>query len=106
MGNRRDLAEGWLSPLSRNVMLIFGYGLAFGSLLVIRFGFASGSAVAIVAGVACGFVGWLISALVPDPVPAPRKSLRRRAEMLARVGGHQLPSGARVDKVGGIKSAR
>jgi hypothetical protein len=91
MGNRRDLAEGWLSPLSRNLMLIIGYGLAIGSLLVIRLGISSGSAAMIVAGVACGFLGWLISALVPDPVPAPRKSLRRRAAMLARVGGHQLP---------------
>lgn len=91
MGNRRDSAEGWLSPWSRNLMLTVGYGLVFASLLVITSGVRSDSGAVIVIGVASGFVGWLISTLVPDPVPAPRKSMRRRAAMLARVGGHQLP---------------
>jgi hypothetical protein len=91
MGNRRDSSEGWLSPWTRNLMLAVGYGLAIASLLVITSGVRSDSGAVIVAGVASGFVGWLISTLVPDPLPAPRKSMRRRAAMLARVGGHQLP---------------
>ncbi len=91
MGNRREFIEGWLSPWSRNLMLIVGYGLVVLSLIVIRYGIVSNDATAIVQGIAVGFLGWLISTLVPDPVPAPRKRLRRRAAMLARVGGHQLP---------------
>lgn len=91
MGNRRDSAEGWLSPWSRNLMLVIGYGLVIASLLVITYGVRADSGAVIVTGVASGFVGWLISTLVPDPVPAPHKSMRRRAAMLARVGGHQLP---------------
>ena len=91
MGNRRDFMEGWLSPWSRNLMLIVGYGLVVFSLVTIRSGIVANNATVIVEGVAIGFVGWLISTLVPDPVPAPRKPMRRRAAMLARVGGHQLP---------------
>jgi len=91
MGNRRDSAESWLSPWSRNLVLVVGYGLVIASLLVISFGARSDDGLIIVAGVASGFVGWLISTLVPDPVPAPRKSMRRRAAKLARVGGHRLP---------------
>lgn len=91
MGNRRDFMEGWLSPWSRNLMLIIGYGLVVLSLVMIRTGIASNHIAVIVEGVAVGFVGWLISTLLPDPVPAPRKPMRRRAAMLARVGGHQLP---------------
>lgn len=91
MGNRRDFMEGWLSPWSRNLMLIIGYGLVVFSLVVIRNGITSNNVTVIVEGVAVGFVGWLISTLLPDPVPAPRKPMRRRAAMLARVGGHQLP---------------
>ncbi len=83
--------EGWLSPWSRNLMLIIGYGLVVFSLVVIRNGITSNNVTVIVEGVAVGFVGWLISTLLPDPVPAPRKPMRRRAAMLARVGGHQLP---------------
>ena len=47
--------------------------------------------VAISVGATSLAMGWVLSALIPDPVPAPRKRLRRRAAMLARVGGHQLP---------------
>ena len=93
MGNRRgrDFIEGWLSPWTRNLMLVIGYGLVAGSLLTIRAGAIGDDVSMIVSGVAVGFFGWLLSALVPDPLPAPRKRLRRRAAMLARVGGHQLP---------------
>lgn len=91
MGNRRDFLEGWLSPWTRNLMLVIGYGLVVLSLVVIRSGVVANNIVVIVEGVGVGFVGWLISSLMPDPVPAPRKSMRRRAAMLARVGGHQLP---------------
>lgn len=91
MGNRRDFVEGWLSPWSRNLMLFIGYGLVAVSLVMIRSGIRADEIAIIVTGVAVGFVGWLLSTLVPDPVPAPRKSMRRRAAMLARVGGHQLP---------------
>ena len=93
MGNRRgrDFIEGWLSPWTRNLMLVFGYGLAVVSLLTIRAGIVGNDMSLIVSGVAIGFFGWLLSALMPDPLPAPRKRLRRRAAMLARVGGHQLP---------------
>lgn len=91
MGNRRDFIEGWLSPWTRNLMLVIGYGLVVLSLVVIRSGVVANNIVVIVEGVGVGFVGWLISSLMPDPVPAPRKSMRRRAAMLARVGGHQLP---------------
>ncbi|MCP3995787.1 MAG: hypothetical protein GY722_12080 [bacterium] len=91
MGNRRDFMEGWLSPWTRNLMLVIGYGLVVSSLVVIRSGVITNNIVVIVEGVGIGFVGWLISTLMPDPVPAPRKPMRRRAAMLARVGGHQLP---------------
>ncbi len=91
MGNRREFVEGWLSPWSRNLMMLVGYGLVVFSLVTIRSGLVANQFSAIVEGVVVGFVGWLISALVPDPVPAPRKPMRRRAAMLARVGGHQLP---------------
>lgn len=93
MGNRRgrDFVEGWLSPWTRNFMLLIGYSLVAGSLFTIRAGAVNDDIGLIVAGVAVGFFGWLLSALVPDPLPAPRKRLRRRAAMLARVGGHQLP---------------
>jgi hypothetical protein len=91
MGNKRDLVEGWLSPWSRNLMLLVGYGLVVFSVVMIRNGIVSNDFTAIIEGVGVGFVGWLISTLVPDPVPAPRKPMRRRAAMLARVGGHQLP---------------
>jgi len=91
MGNRRDFVEGWLSPWSRNLMLLVGYGLVVFSVVMIRNGIVSNDFTAIIEGVGVGFVGWLISTLVPDPVPAPRKPMRRRAAMLARVGGHQLP---------------
>ncbi|MDJ0498963.1 MAG: hypothetical protein QNJ89_14105 [Acidimicrobiia bacterium] len=93
MGNRRgrDFIEGWLSPWTRNFMLVIGYGLVVGSVLTIRAGLIGDDVGLIVFGVAVGFFGWLLSALVPDPLPAPRKRLRRRAAMLARVGGHQLP---------------
>ena len=93
MGNKsgRDFIEGWLSPWTRNVMLVVGYGLVVFSLLTMWSGLHANDGTAIVSGVGVGFVGWLISTLVPDPVPAPRKSVRRRAAMLARVGGHQLP---------------
>lgn len=93
MGNRRgrDFIEGWLSPWTRNFMLVIGYSLVAGSLLTIRAGVIGDDVGLIVSGVAVGFFGWLLSALVPDPLPAPRKSLRRRAAMLAKVGGHQLP---------------
>ena len=93
MGNRRgrDFIDGWLSPWTRNLMLALGYGLAVVSLLTIRAGIIGNDMSLIVSGVAIGFVGWLLSALMPDPLPAPRKRLRRRAAMLARVGGHQLP---------------
>ena len=93
MGNRRgrDFIEGWLSPWTRNLMLVIGYGLVAGSLLTIRAGAIGNDVRIIVSGVAVGFFGWLLSTLVPDPLPAPRKRLRRRAAMLARVGGHQLP---------------
>jgi hypothetical protein len=72
-------------------MLVIGYGLVASSLLTIRTGFVGNDVGIIVSGVAVGFFGWLLSALVPDPLPAPHKKLRRRAAMLARVGGHQLP---------------
>ncbi|MDJ0664251.1 MAG: hypothetical protein QNJ75_06800 [Acidimicrobiia bacterium] len=91
MGNRRDFAEGWLSPWFRNLMLLVGFGLVAFSVVVIRNGVVANDFVAIAEGVGIGFVGWLNSTLVPDPVPAPRKQMRRRAAMLARVGGHQLP---------------
>ena len=93
MGNRtgRDFIEGWLSPWTRNLMLVVGYGLVAFSLFTMWSGLADNNGTAIVAGVAVGFVGWVISTLVPDPLPAPRKTMRRRAAMLARVGGHQLP---------------
>jgi len=91
MGNRREFKEGWLSPWSRNLMLVIGYGLVVLSVVMIRSGIVSNDFTAIVEGVAVGFIGWLISTLMPDPVPAPRKAMRRRAAMLARVGGHQLP---------------
>ncbi len=91
MGNRRDFIEGWLSPWTRNLMMILGYGLLVFSLVMIRNGLADNSITVIVEGVGIGFAGWLISTLVPDPVPAPRKPMRRRAAKLARVGGHQLP---------------
>lgn len=93
MGNRRgrDFIEGWLSPWTRNLMLVIGYGLAAVSLLTIRAGILGNDVTLIVSGIAIGFFGWLLSALMPDPLPAPRKRLRRRAAMLARVGGHQLP---------------
>ena len=93
MGNRRgrDFIEGWLSPWTRNLMLVIGYGLVAVSLLTIRAGFIGNDVGMIVSGVTVGFFGWLLSTLVPDPLPAPRKRLRRRAAMLARVGGHQLP---------------
>lgn len=93
MGNRRgrDFIEGWLSPWTRNLMLVIGYGLVVVSLLTIRAGIKDSEVTLIVSGIAIGFFGWLLSALMPDPLPAPRKRLRRRAAMLARVGGHQLP---------------
>lgn len=91
MGNRRDFVEGWLSPWSRNLMLVIGYGMVVLSLAMIGSGIHSDRIGTIVTGIAVGFVGWLVSTLVPDPTPAPRKSMRRRAAMLARVGGHQLP---------------
>ena len=93
MGNRRgrDFIEGWLSPWTRNLMLVIGYGLVVVSVITIGYGLRGNDAGLIVTGVAIGFFGWLLSALVPDPLPAPRKGLRRRAAMLARVGGHQLP---------------
>lgn len=72
-------------------MLVIGYGLAAFSLFMIRTGVRADDAKLIVSGIGIGFGGWLLSALMPDPVPAPRKALRRRAAMLARVGGHQLP---------------
>jgi predicted cobalt transporter CbtA len=91
MGNRREFIEGWLSPWSRNLMMIVGFGLVVFSLVMIRNGVVSNDFTVIVEGVVVGFVGWLISTLLPDPTPAPRKPMRRRAAMLARVGGHQLP---------------
>lgn len=93
MGNKtgREFIEGWLSPWTRNVMLVVGYGLVVFSLVTMWRGLHANDGLAIVSGVGIGFVGWLLSTLVPDPVPAPRKSMRRRAAMLARVGGHQLP---------------
>lgn len=93
MGNRRgrDFIEGWLSPWTRNLMLVIGYGLVVVSLITIRAGIVGNQVSLIVSGVTVGFFGWLLSALMPDPLPAPRKRLRRRAAMLARVGGHQLP---------------
>lgn len=93
MGNRRgrDFIEGWLSPWTRNLMLVIGYGLVVVSLITIRAGIVGNQMSLIVSGVTIGFFGWLLSALMPDPLPAPRKRLRRRAAMLARVGGHQLP---------------
>ena len=93
MGNKRgrEFMEGWLSPWSRNLMMVIGYGLLGVSLWTMRSGFRENNVSVIALGVALGFVGWLLSALIPDPVPAPRKSMRRRAAMLARVGGHQLP---------------
>lgn len=93
MGNRRgrEFIEGWLSPWTRNLVLIIGYGLVAFSLVTIRTGLKGNDGGIIAAGVAIGFVGWVLSTLLPDPVPAPRKRLRRRAAMLARVGGHQLP---------------
>lgn len=93
MGNRRgrDFIEGWLSPWTRNLMLVIGYGLVVVSLITIRAGVVGNQMSLIVSGVTIGFFGWLLSALMPDPLPAPRKRLRRRAAMLARVGGHQLP---------------
>ena len=93
MGNRRgrEFIEGWLSPWSRNLMLVLGYSLVAFSLVTMRSGFRANDVGIIVSGAAIGFVGWLLSALMPDPVPAPRKSTRRRVAMLARVGGHQLP---------------
>jgi len=93
MGNRRgrESFDGWLSPWTRNVMLVAGWGVVAFSLLVIRWGFQLNDGRVIAAGLAIGFIGWLLAALMPDPVPAPRKPLRRRAAMLARVGGHLLP---------------
>jgi hypothetical protein len=93
MGNRRgrEFIEGWLSPWTRNLALVVGYGLVAFSLFTIRSGLIGNDAGTISTGVAIGFGGWLLSTLIPDPVPAPRKRLRRRAAMLARVGGHQLP---------------
>jgi hypothetical protein len=93
MGNRRgrEFIEGWLSPWTRNLMLIFGYGLVAFSLFTMGVGLRSNNVGAISAGVAIGFGGWLLSTLLPDPLPAPRKRLRRREAMLARVGGHLLP---------------
>lgn len=72
-------------------MLVAGWGVVAFSLLVIRSGFQLNDGRVIAAGLAIGFVGWLLAALMPDPVPALRKPLRRRAAMLARVGGHLLP---------------
>lgn len=72
-------------------MLVVGYGLVAFSLFTIWSGLSANNGTAIVTGVVIGFLGWVISTLVPDPLPAPRKTLRRRAAMLARVGGHQLP---------------
>ncbi len=72
-------------------MLVIGYGLAAVSLLTIRAGIVGNDVTLIVSGITIGFFGWLLSALMPDPLPAPRKRLRKRAAMLARVGGHQLP---------------
>lgn len=93
MGNRRgrDIIGGWLSPWSRNLMLAIGYGLVVASLFTMRSGFIANDGRTILSGAVVGFLGWLLSALMPDPVPAPRKSERRRAAKLARVGGHQLP---------------
>ncbi len=87
----RDFVEGWLSPWTRNLMLAIGYSLVAFSLFTIRSGFRADDVKIIVSGLAIGLAGWVLSALVPDPVPAPRKALRRRAAMLARVSGHQLP---------------
>ncbi len=46
MGNRRDFVEGWLSPWSRNFMLILGYGLVVASVVVMGSGVRSDDAAA------------------------------------------------------------
>ena len=67
--NECTATPAWLSPWSRNLMLLVGYGLVVFSVVMIRNGIVSNDFTAIIEGVGVGFVGWLISTLVPDPVP-------------------------------------
>jgi len=87
----REFFEGWLSPWNRNLAIVMAAVLAVGGLAVLIVGIRGQDSGRILIGTAVALVAWLLSILLPDPIPAPRKPLRRRAVKLRRVGGHQLP---------------
>ena len=88
----REVFDGWMSPRSRTVMLGVGWALVLASLLAALIGLFAGVPVLSVVGALTGFVAWTVSSIMPEPLPAPRKTDRRRIETLSRIGGHQLPT--------------
>lgn len=88
----RDFANGWVSSLSRNIVLGIGWILVAGALSAAVIGLIIGAPVLSVVGTLTGLLAWTLSSFVPEPVPAPRKVDRRRLDAIRRAMGHQLPT--------------
>ena len=81
-----------MSPKGRTVLLGVGWVLVVVALGAALVGLMTGAPVLSLVGTLTGFIAWTVSGLMPEPLPAPRKTVRRRLESIRRLGGHQLPT--------------
>lgn len=94
MGEQRSCEsyDGWMSPRSRTVLLGVGWVLLIASISAAVFGLITGAPVLSLVGALTGLLAWAVSGVIPEPLPAPRKSVRRRLDTIQRLDGHQLPT--------------
>jgi hypothetical protein len=83
--------DGWMSPPARTILLGVGWALVVVALATAIVGVKTGTPVLSLVGALTGLSAWTVSGLMPEPLPAPRKSVRRRLDSIQRLSGHRLP---------------
>jgi hypothetical protein len=88
----REFFAGFRSTSLRIAVLATGWVLTAGGLGAVALGAVVSDLRLIGAGVMAALVAWLLSAMVPEPLPAPRADVQRRIEQIRKLEGHQLPA--------------
>ena len=88
----REFFAGFRSSAIRTGVLAAGWTLTAAAVVSVVVGAVTGDLVLIGGGSLAAFAAWVISALVPEPVPAPRMDVQRRITQLRKLDGHQLPA--------------
>lgn len=87
----REFFAGFRSTSVRIAVLATGWALTGGGLTAVAVGAVLGDVRVIGGGVVSSLLAWLVAAMVPEPIPAPRADVQRRIDQLRKLEGHQLP---------------